>query len=72
MKRFKKWWFSILMFIFALIVVIYANVMLFLGEIELFYRGGILANYSIMTLIILLIGLENAPRKENKDESDND
>jgi uncharacterized ion transporter superfamily protein YfcC len=62
----KKWWFSIVMFIFALIILIYGIVVLCLGEIELFYQGGILASYSIMTLIVLLIGLANVPKKENK------
>jgi len=56
------------MFIFALIVLVYGIVMLCLGEIELFYEGGILASYSIMALIVLLIGLANTPKKENKDE----
>ena len=56
------------MFIFALIILVYGIVMLCLGEIELFYQGGILATYSIMTLIVLLIGLANIPKKENKDE----
>ena len=60
----KKWLFSIVMFIFALIILVYGIVMLCLGEIELFYQGGILASYSVMTLIILLIGLANMPRKE--------
>ena len=64
----KKWWFSIMMFIFALIILTYGIVMLCLGEIELFYQGGILATYGIMTLIVLLIGLANIPRKENKNE----
>lgn len=60
----KKWWFSIVMFIFALIILVYGIVMLCLGEIELFYQGGILASYSILTLIVLLIGFANMPRKE--------
>jgi len=64
----KKYWFSIIMFIFASIVFIYGIVMLCLGEIELFYQGGILATYSIMALIILLFGFVNMPKKENKDE----
>ena len=64
----KKWWFSILMFVFALIILIYGIVMLCLGEIELFYQGGIIASYGILTLIVLFTGLANAPRKENKDE----
>ena len=64
----KQWWFSIVMFIFALIILVYGIVMLCLGEIKLFYQGGILASYSIMTLIVLLIGVTNMPRKENKDE----
>ena len=61
----KKWWFSILMFVFALIILIYGIVMLCLGEIELFYQGGIIASYGILTLIVLFTGLANAPRKEN-------
>ena len=64
----KKWWFSILMFVFALIILIYGIVMICLGEIELFYQGGIIASYGILTLIVLFTGLANAPRKENKDE----
>ena len=64
----KKWWFSIAMFVFSLIILTYGIVMLCLGEIELFYQGGVLAIYGIMTLIVLLIGLVNMPRKENKDE----
>lgn len=64
----KKYWFSIIMFMFALIIFIYGIVMLCLGEIELFYQGGILATYSIMALIILLFGFVNMPNKENKDE----
>ena len=64
----KKWWFSILMFVFALIILIYGIVMICLGEIELFYQGGILASYGILALIVLFTGLANAPRKENKDE----
>ena len=60
----KKWWFSIVMFVFALIILVYGIVMLCLGEIELFYQGGILASYSIMALIVLLIGFANMPRKE--------
>ena len=52
----KKWLFSIVMFIFALIILVYGIVMLCLGEIELFYQGGILASYIILALIILLIG----------------
>ena len=64
----KKWWFSILMFVFALIILTYGIVMLFLGEIELFYQGGILAAYAIMALIVLLIGLADVPKKKNKDE----
>ena len=60
----KKWWFSIVMFAFALIILIYGIVMLCLGEIELFYQGGILASYSILALIVLLIGLADMPRKE--------
>ena len=61
----KNWWFSILMFIFALIILIYGIVMLCLGEIELFYQGGILATYGITAIIILLIGLAYTPKKEN-------
>ena len=64
----KKWWFSILMFVFALIILIYGIVMLCLGEIELFYQSGILASYGILALIVLFTGLANTPRKENKDE----
>ena len=64
----KKWWFNIVMFVFALIVLVYGIVMLLIGEIDLFYQGGILATYSIMALIVLLIGLVNTPEKENKDE----
>lgn len=64
----KKWWFSISMFLFSLIVLVYGIVVLCLGEIELFYQGGILAIYSILAIIVLLIGLANAPRKENKDD----
>lgn len=64
----KKWWFSILMFVFALIILIYGIVMLCLGEIELFYQGGIIASYGILTLIVLFTDLANKPRKENKDE----
>lgn len=56
------------MFVLALIVLIYGIVMICLGEIELFYQGGILATYGIMTIIVLLIGLANTPKKENKDE----
>ena len=63
----KKWWFSILMFVLALIILIYGIVMLCLGEIELFYQGGILASYSIMALLILIMSLANMPKKENKD-----
>ena len=47
------------MFAFALIVLVYGTVMLCLGKIELFYQGGVLASYSIMAIIILLIGLAN-------------
>lgn len=64
----KQWLFSIVMFVFALIILVYGIVMICLGEIELFYQGGVLASYSIMALIVLLIGLANKPRKENKDE----
>ena len=64
----KKWWFSITMFVFALIVLIYGIVMLFLGEIELFFEGGVLATYAIMALFVLLIGLANAPQKEKRNE----
>ena len=64
----KKWWFSIVMFIFSLIILIYGIVMICLGKTELFYQGGVLASYSIMAIIILLIGLANAPKKENDDE----
>ena len=64
----KQWLFSIVMFVFALIILVYGIVMICLGEIELFYQGGVLASYSIMALIVLLIGLTNKPRKENKDE----
>lgn len=64
----KKWWFSILMFVLSLIILIYGIVMICLGEIELFYQGGILASYGILALIVLFTGLANKPRKENKDE----
>ena len=64
----KKWWFSILMFVFALIILIYGIVMICLGEIELFYQGGILASYGSLALIVLFTGLANKLRKENKDE----
>lgn len=64
----KKWWFSILMFVFALIILAYGIVMLCIGEIELFYQGGILAAYAIMALIVLLVGLADVPKKENKDD----
>lgn len=64
----KKWWFSILMFVFALIILTYGIVMLCIGEIELFYQGGILAAYAIMALIVLLVGLADVSKKENKDE----
>lgn len=67
-KRIKKWWFSILMFVFSLIILTYGIVMICIGEIELFYQGGILAAYAIMALVVLLVGLANAPKKENKDE----
>ena len=59
----KKWWFSILMFVFALIILIYGIVMICLGEIELFYQGGIIASYGILALIVLFTGLANKPRK---------
>lgn len=67
-KKISQWWFSIAMFIFALIILVYGIVMLLLGEIELFFEGGILATYSIMAIIVLLIGLSDVPRKERKNE----
>lgn len=65
-KWIKKWWFSISMFVFALIVFVYGVIMLCLGKIELFYQGAALVVYATMALIIYLIGLANVPRKENK------
>ena len=61
----KKWWFSITMFLFALMILAYGISMICIGEIELFYQGGVLASYSIMALLVLIIGLANTPRKGN-------
>lgn len=62
----KKWWFSIVMFVFALIILTYGIVVLCLGEMELFYQSSSLASYSTLALMALLIGLANTPNKEKK------
>lgn len=64
----KKWWFSIVMFIFALIILSYGTVLLYIGEIELFYQSGIFAIYGILALLVLIIGLASIPSKEEMEK----
>lgn len=72
-KWLKKWWFSILMFVFAIALTLYITVGTFtLASDDDFVYTMLLVSSSSPVLILLLIGVLGMPRKEKTDESNND
>ena len=65
MRIIKKWWFSILMWIITCLVFTVLFWWLNTDE-ELYIIGSCLCSYVILGIIFMLIGLANAPVKEEK------
>ena len=69
-KWLKKWWFSILMFIFAIALTLYITVGTFtLASDDDFVYTMLLVNSLSPVLILLMIGVLSMPRKEMKNVS---
>jgi hypothetical protein len=64
----KKWWFSIVMWLFAAFFVVYPIVAIKLFDEELLFYTSIVFSSITPTMFCLAIGFGNMPRKENKDE----
>lgn len=64
----KKWWFSILMWLFAAFIQIYTTISVNLYDEELLFLTLILLSSITPTLMLVIIGCSALPRKENKDE----
>ena len=64
----KNWWFSILMFIFSITIALYVAIGYFLiGNDDAFIYSLLMINCISPVLLILIIGIANLPRKENKE-----
>ena len=69
-KWLKKWWFYILMFVFAIALTLYITVGTFtLASDDDFVYTMLLVSSSSPVLILLLIGVLGMPRKEMKNDS---
>ena len=67
-KWLKNWWFSILMFAFAIAITLYVAIGYFLiWEDDIFIYSLLMINCISPVLLILIIGIANMPRKENKE-----
>lgn len=64
----KKWWFSILMWLFAAFIEIYTIIAINLYDEELLFFTLILLSSITPTMMLTVIGFLTLPRKENKDE----
>lgn len=68
-KFIKDWWFSILMYVCALAICIYVVIGSFLWFWDDDYAFVLLEiNTLSPVLLLIIIGVANQPRKENKDE----
>lgn len=61
----KKWWFSIVMFIFAITILVYVIIAINLFEEELLFYTLILLSCITPVMLLTLIGFANIPKKEN-------
>lgn len=61
----KKWWFSILMWLFAAFIQIYTIIAINLYDEELLFLTLILSSSITPTLILVIIGFSALPIKEN-------
>ena len=64
----KKWWFSIVMWAFAITILVYVIIAVNLFEEELLFYTLILLSCIIPVMLLTVIGFAEMPRKENKDE----
>ena len=67
-KWIKKWWFSIVMWIFAITILVYVIIAINLFEEELLFYTLILLSCVTPVMLLATIGFVNIPQKENKDE----
>ena len=64
----KKWWFSIVCYISAILLAMYSIVgAWFLDDYVWFMTTQIISTFS-SALLLIIIGVISQPRKENKDE----
>ena len=69
MKRFiKNWWFSIVCYIVAVLLAIYSIVGAWFLDDETWWMATQIISTLSSCLLLIIIGVANQPRKENKDE----
>lgn len=67
-KKIKDWWFSITLFVVAILVMLYGSITIFIDD-ELYIYGGMLSTYLAVSLMLITLAYINQPRKENNNES---
>ena len=64
----KKWWFSIVCYVVACILIIYPIVGAWFLDDEVWFVTTQIISVSSSSLLLIIIGVANQPRKENEDE----
>ena len=62
-KWLKKWWFSIVMWLFAIILFVYTIVAINIYDEELLFYTLVLTSCITPTLLFIVIGIGNMPKK---------
>ena len=64
----NKWWFTILCWVLAAGIMIYANIILFIDEKQFTFFAQF-ASIVVLALMLFVIGVINSPKKD-KDKND--
>lgn len=64
----KKWWFAIVCYIVAILLAIYSVVGAWFLDKEIWWMTTQIISMLSSCLLLIIIGVANTPRKENKDE----
>lgn len=67
-KWIKNWWFSIVMWIFAITIFVYVTIAINFFEEELLFYTLILLSSITPVMLLTIVGFATMPKKENKDE----
>ena len=64
----KKWWFSIICYITAILLAVYSIVGAWFLDDEIWWITTQIISTLSSALLLIIIGVVNQPRKESKDE----